>query len=188
MNLSIQYRCTTRHHDAFVVLNRAWQIFRKHKQTKFLYAEFGWMMIYERDFLGACAYMEECFLKRSIQPFEMLFFTESAWITGTIKKYADHILSNVIYNQQFNCSYFLCAFLLSKYASEDAVKRMMNIIDQKILIEIKEFEDEFKLSEYGLRPPADKSIEKFVILGIDNIVTGGRHEKEIIELEMHENN
>ena len=30
MNLSIQYRCTTRHHDAFVVLNRAWQIFRKH--------------------------------------------------------------------------------------------------------------------------------------------------------------
>jgi hypothetical protein len=65
---------------------------------------------------------------------------------------------------------------------------MMNIIDQKILIEIKEFEDEFKLSEYGLRPPADKSIEKFVILGIDNIVTGGRHEKEIIELEMHENN
>lgn len=174
LNLSVQYRCVKRHHDAFVVLNRAWKIFREHKKPRFLYAEFGWMMIYEGDFLGACAYMKECFLTRSIEPFEMLCFAEAAWISGEIDRDADMILSKVIYNTQFDAPYFLCAFLLSKYASDQAVARLLTTVDEKSLRKIETCENKSQLSEYGFRPPKSKSIEATVILGMDHLVTGGR--------------
>jgi serine/threonine protein kinase len=181
MNLSMQYRCVGRHNDAYTVLNRAWNIFSKHINPPLLYAEFGWMMTYEGNFLGACSYMNECFINRSIQPFEMLFFTEAAWISGKIEKYADKILSNVVYNHQFDCSYFLCAFLLSKYSSDQAVARLMTMVDQKSLLEIEHLEYDFQLSTFGLRPPQDESVEASVMLGIDHAVTRGKHHNHILD-------
>lgn len=180
LNLSIQYRCTGRHHNAFELLHRAWNILIKHRQVLFFYSEFGWMMTYEGNFNEACSYMEKCFLKRAIQPFEMLFFTEAAWISGKIEKYADKILSNVIYNDQFDCSYFLCAFLLSKYSSDQTVARLMTIVDQKSLLEIQNFENKFQLPLRGLRPPQSESIEKIVILVIDHMVTSGKNHNKIL--------
>ena len=181
MNLSVQYRCVGRHNDAFTVLNRAWNIFSKHINPPFLYAEFGWMMTYEGNFLGACSYMNECFIKRSIQPFEMLFFTEAAWICGKMGKYADRILSNVLYNHQFDCSYFLCAFLLSKYSSPQSVARLMETVDEKSLLEIEHLEYDFQLFTFGLRPPQDESVEASVMLGIDHAVTRGKHHNHILD-------
>jgi hypothetical protein len=185
INLSVQYRCVARHDDAFTVLERAWKIFRKENNPPFLYAEFGWMMTYEGNFLRACSYMNECFIKRSIQPFEMLVFTEAAWICGKIKDYADRILSNVVYNDQFSGSYYFCAFLLSKYSSHQATDRMIRHIDENSVSEIARLENENGLPEFGLRPPQDASFEASMVVGIDHLVTGGKHEEKIFLNEMN---
>jgi serine/threonine protein kinase len=185
INLSIQYRCVGRYHDSFLLLKRAWEIFKYHENQRFLYSEFGWMMIYQGDFLASCNYLDKCFLNRCIQPFEMACFTEAAWICGKIKDYADRILSNVTYNDQFSGSYYFCAFLLSKYSSRQATDRMMKDIDENTINEIASLENENGLPEFGLRPPLDASIEAVMVLGIDHLVTGGKYEAKIFSRDIN---
>jgi serine/threonine protein kinase len=180
INLSVQYRCEKRYHDAYVVLNRAWEIFKKYENHKFLYAEFGWMMIYEGSFFNACVFMEQCFAKRSIQPFEMLCFTEAAWISGNIKQYADFILSKVIYNTQFDELYFICAFLLSRHAAHDSIDRMEKMLNSQILSRIEHCEEESGISANGLRPPKDDVAVVMVLCTIDQYLTSGKYKNLIL--------
>lgn len=180
INLATQYRCEKRYDDALAVLNRAWKIYIQYERRKFMYAEFGWMMIYEGNFTEACSYLEKCFESRSVQPFEMYCFTEAAWISGDIEKYADYILTKVIYNNQFNEAYFLCAFLLSFYSSYEAKERMISMLNDQILHAIENLEKQDNLLDKSLRPPKDSASQILVILGIDQVVTGGKF-KNILE-------
>lgn len=175
INLSAQYRCLKRFQDSSDLLKQAWEIVKNQDSIPFSYSEFGWMMVYEGDFHRCCSYMSECFAHRSVQPFEMLCFTEAAWISGQIGKYSDIILSKVIYNSQFNELYFLCAFVLSKYSSLLSVERMHLELEESTLLSIAHIEIQLGISTGELRPPKTKMIEAIVIQTIDNGVTGGKH-------------
>jgi serine/threonine protein kinase len=180
INLCAQYRCEKRYDEAHATLNRAWKIYINYEKRKFMYAEFGWMMMYEGNFTEACLYFKKCFESRSVQPFEMYCFTEAAWISGGIEKYADFILKKVIYNNQFNEPYFLCAFLLSVYSSSEATMRMTSMLNDQILRAIENLEKQDNLPDKSLRPPKDPAFQISVILGIDQVVTGGKF-KNILE-------
>ncbi len=175
INLSIQYRCMERYQDAFDLLEKAWKIAENNKKVVFQYADFGWMMVYKGEFYRACLYLSELFKHRSIQPFEMLFFAEAASCSGKIEEYAEEILSNIIYNAQFNEAYFMCAFYLSIYASKESLLRIESMLDSEIRSRLENIEIRSGIPIGGLRPPMNKSTESAVVSEIDRCVTGGRH-------------
>jgi serine/threonine protein kinase len=175
INLSMHYRCLGRHKDSYNVLAKAWESFCRLDNPPYLYAEFAWMHNYAGNYLFACSYAESCFQKRAIQPFEMLFFTQAAWSCCKLKKYADLILSKVIYNQQFEGTYFLSAFILATYACDSSIRRMYEHLDEKSIQQIRCLEQDGSLATSSLRPPLDPDIQRLIITDLDYIVTGGRH-------------
>jgi hypothetical protein len=105
----------------------------------------------------------------------MLVFTQAAWSCCKLKKYADLILSKVIYNQQFEGTYFLSAFILATYACDYSIRRMYEHLDEKSIQQIRCLEQDCGLATSSLRPPLDPELQRLIIRDIDYIVTGGRH-------------
>lgn len=175
INLSMHYRRMGRHQDACNVLVNAWRTYSKIYDPPFLYSEFAWMHTYLGDYLIACLCAERCFEKRVIQPFEMLFFAQAAWSCRKLEKYADLILSKVVYNHQFEASCFLCAFILSSDATEPSIRRMYEHLDQQVIQQIERMEQENGMEASALRPPLTSNTKRAIMISIDHVVTGGRH-------------
>ncbi len=175
INLSMHYRCMGRHQESYNALTRAWETYHKLDDPPFLYAEFAWMHTFAGNYIFACTFADRCFQNRAILPFEMLFFTQAAWSCRKLEKYADLILSKVIYDQQFEVICFLCAFILTTNAKESSINRMYDHLDETIIQQIDRLEKDNGMAASSLRPPLNFDMQRAIMTSIDHIVTGGRH-------------
>ncbi len=176
--------------DANKILKSTWSWAKEHSNDeddlsflfydKYCFGEFGWMFLNDGDFGRASVYLENVISKKETGHIFTYYLLEAAWLSDQMKEYADLVGRRIISRKDpFNP---LQPDLASAFANRITSEFVNPQLRQQLwgsqragLRDYIKLEDESGLKNGSLVIPKTFEAQKILILSLDNILTGGKH-------------
>lgn len=151
------------------------------------YAEVGWYFLYTGDFDKAFDILIRNSLRNILDKQSSVWLIETAWLSGSIKKFADEIADKILkltpatlaeYGGELE--FVWARVVLGQYVNTELKSRLWKSSSSSLFVETSKLEKQYGIKSGALLIPSSSELQKPFIFCLDQISTGGIH-REFIE-------
>lgn len=151
------------------------------------YAEVGWYYLYIGEFKKSFDLLIKHALRNSLDKDSATWLVEAAWLSNTIKHFADEIADKLlkltpatVANLGGELEFLWARVILKEYANSELSSKLWKTSSSSLLVETSNLEKKYKIKSGSLLLPKTVELQKPFALTIDQLTTGGIH-REFIE-------